>query len=404
MTDGLPIRIMDFRGTYKGGGGPDKTILLSAARHDKNRFHILVTYLRNPKDGEFQIRERALKLGLNYADVKDAKLFDPACIWKLNRMVRSNRIQILHAHDDKTLLYAWVLKKLNRRLKIIYTCHSHPVFRREDFQKKRDYLAATIRKKIRLFLMKRYHHPIIAVSMATQRYLADDGIDEVVVLYNGIDTAFWQRKSGAPVLRREFGIDDQGLLVGTVARLAPEKDIATFLRVAQKVRASMPAARFVVVGDGPGNELARSREMSDTMGMGDFVYFTGHRNDLLDVYSSLDVFLMTSVYENMPNTILEAMAMETPIVSTSVGGVPEMLEDGRHGLLCPIRDVNCLAQAVSTLLENRALGLRLSKAARERAEEVFSFTARLHKMERLYARVYCPMLPTLNSEGANIGR
>src|SRR6185369_16178643 len=103
-------RVMDLRGTYKGGGGPDKTVLNSAARDDPARVHVLVTYLRQPGDSEFQIPQMARRLGINYVDVIDGGTLDWACLRKLKELLRIHRLDVIHAHDDKTLFYAWLLK------------------------------------------------------------------------------------------------------------------------------------------------------------------------------------------------------------------------------------------------------------------------------------------------------
>ena len=99
----LPLRVMDFRGTYKGGGGPDKTILNSAALHDTARVNVLVTYIRQPGDEEFQIADMAKSLGINYLDLVDRKLLDWSCIRQVKGLIRKEKIVLLHTHDDKTL-------------------------------------------------------------------------------------------------------------------------------------------------------------------------------------------------------------------------------------------------------------------------------------------------------------
>ena len=100
-------------------------------------------------------------------------------------------------------------------------------------------------------------------------------------------------------------------------------------------------------------------------------HFTGHRNDLIDIYASLDVFLMTSVTEGMPNTLLEAMAMGLASVATKVGGIPELLPDGEGGFLAPAGDAQALAAHVIMLLQDGALRERLQQAARARIEGFF---------------------------------
>lgn len=380
-------RVMDLRGTYKGGGGPDKTVLNSAAQHDPKRVHVLVTYLRQPWDHEFQIPEMARRLGINYVDIPDGKALDWECITELRRLLKVHDLRIVHAHDDKTLFYGWLLKLLTPGLRIMYTCHSHAVHDRADFASFKKYLSFKLRQKIQIFLMQRYESPVITVSGDTKRRLVRNGLGErdVAVLHNGIDTGFWDRQSADPVLRAELGIPDDGFLVGTVARITYEKDLLTFYRVAQDVSARVPKVKFVIVGDGYGDELPRAREDVARLGLGQVVHFTGHRNDLLNVYASFDVFLMTSLTEGLPNTLLEAMVLGVPSVSTSVGGVPELLEDGYGGFLAGVGDSAELARYVIALLKDPSLRERCGRECRERIESRFAFSRRVRTMEEYYA-------------------
>lgn len=387
MNKRQPVRIMDLRGTYKGGGGPDKTVLNSAAQHDPERVNVLVTYIRQPMDHEFQIPEMARKLGINYVDVPDGSMFDLACLKKLRSILNENKLQVVHAHDDKTLLYAWLLKLMTPGLRIMYTCHSHAVYGRKTFSSCREYLQFKIRQRMQIFLMKRYLKPIITVSHDTKKRLVANGLAErdVAVLHNGIDLTGWSYEGARPVLREELGIAPDGLLVGTVARITYDKDLPTFFRVAEEVIARVPNVTFVIVGDGYGGELLRAREEVACRGLNHIVRFTGHRNDLLDVYVSFDVFLMTSLTEGMPNTLLEAMAMGVPSVSTTVGGVPELLKHGCGGFLAPVGDAQGLARHVETLLRDTELRELFCLACRERVENNFSFARRVRLMEDYYA-------------------
>ena len=385
-TQGVP-RVMDLRGTYKGGGGPDKTVLNSAAQHDPERVHVLVTYLRQPHDHEFQIPEMARRLGIEYLDLYDRSTLDWGCVRRLGEIISEHRLSVVHAHDDKTLLYAWLLKLTRPGLRILYTCHSHAVQERGDFSSLSGYLKFRARQKLQIFLMCRFLKPVLTVSNDTKSRLVQNGLTEqgVAVLHNGIDTAVWQRGGGVPVLRKELGIPEDGFLVGTVARITPEKDLDTFYEVARRVTAQNPKARFVIVGDGYGDELERARLDVARLGLAGVVHFTGHRNDLRDVYLSFDVFLMTSVTEGLPNTLLEAMALGVPSVSTDVGGIPELLKDGEGGYLAPAGAAEELARRVLELLQSAALRERCSRQCRERIENHFSFDRRVRLMEEYYA-------------------
>ncbi|MCK4827526.1 glycosyltransferase, partial [bacterium] len=183
-----PVRIMDIRGTHKGGGGPDKTVLLSAVLHDKKRVSVLVTYLRDPKDKEFQITDRARNFGIPFVEVQDRRIVDVRCVYQLHRLLRKHHIDLFHAHDEKTLLYGFFLKLINPKLKIIDTCHLLLDYEAADFPSRLRYFDYVIRKKVSVFLTKRFLKPIMAVSGACKNQLINEGLckDDIIILYNGI--------------------------------------------------------------------------------------------------------------------------------------------------------------------------------------------------------------------------
>jgi glycosyltransferase involved in cell wall biosynthesis len=383
------VRILDFRGTYKGGGGPDKTILNSAAQHDKSRVYIQVLYLRNPADKEYSIDKWAADLGANYLDVFDRKLIDRKCIAEIKKIIKEQNINLIHSHDEKTLLYGWIIKRAMPHIRIMYTCHLHSPYVRKDFDSLTSYLNFKLRRKVQVSLMKQYDKPLLAVSHHTKKCMIDDGLHEkdIEILHNGIDINAWRAELGTPVLKEELGVGPDEFLVGTVARIAQQhKDLSTFYRVAAEVSKKMPKVKFVIVGDGHGDEMAKAKRRVAELGMGRTFFFTGHRTDLLDIYTSLDVFLMTSLTEGLPNTVLEAMALQVPVVSTIVAGVPELISHGETGFLAPIRDVDGLSNHVTQLLSDSSLRHQFGQKARRRIEDSFSFADRVRKMEDYYER------------------
>ncbi|WP_319525806.1 glycosyltransferase family 4 protein [uncultured Desulfosarcina sp.] len=383
----VPVKVMDFRGTYKGGGGPDKTVLYSAFLHDKSKLDVRVVYIRDPRDKEFQIGDRARKMGLSYSEFEDRRFFDWGCIRQLAGFVRREKIRVIHSHDDKTSLYGFFVKLLVPAVQIVFTVHLHTPVQRESYPSILSYLNARFRRFTVIWLMKRYIKPVMAVSDHTRQSLADDGLplESSITLRNCIDVDSWKRDVGRPVLRSELKLEDNTFLVGTVARIAQRhKDLPTFYRVAAKVCKQLDNVRFVIVGDGYGDLLKKAQREVRKLGLDHKLHFTGHRNDLFDIYRSFDLFLMTSFTEGMPNTVLEAMAMEVPVISTRVAGVPELVEDGKTGVLCPIGDVEALSQAVVALLGNREMLESFASTGRRRIEAHFDFKKRVKALENYY--------------------
>ncbi len=380
-------RIMDFRGSYKGGGGPDKTVLNSAAQHDPDKVFVMVVYLRQPWDLEFQIPDMARRLGINYTDIPDGSRLDTACLKQLKNIIKTHNLQLIHTHDDKTLLYAWLLSLMLPGLKVMHTCHSHAIQRREDFSSLRGYVGFKLRRRLLTFLMQRYHKPIITVSDDTRQRLVASGLSrsDITVLHNGIDLSVWRPDKGQPVLKQELQVRPDEYLVGTVARITSEKDLPTFYRVVEAVATHMPNVRFAIVGDGYGDELTKAREEVARRNLSHLITFTGHRTDLPDIYASFDIFLMTSITEGMPNTLLEAMAMGIPSVSTAVGGIPELLNHDCGGFLTPAGDAPGLAGHVLNLLSDPQLRNACGEACRQQVNTHFSFSRRVQRMEEYYA-------------------
>ena len=234
--------------------------------------------------------------------------------------------------------------------------------------------------------MQRHLPPVITISENTRQRLVRGGLkkENVAVLYNGIDVDEWCRINAGPVLRKEYNLTEDALLVGTVARITYDKDLTTFYEVARRVSMEEPKAKFVIVGDGYGDELEQAKNDVVNLGLENTVIFTGHRTDLKDIYASFDLFLMTSRTEGLPNTVLEAMALEVPVVSTAVGGVPELVLPGKNGLLCPVGDVEALTNAVCSLLRQPQQRLEMARKSRKRVEDTFSFSQRVHLLEDMY--------------------
>jgi glycosyltransferase involved in cell wall biosynthesis len=173
--------------------------------------------------------------------------------------------------------------------------------------------------------------------------------------------------------------------VGAVGRLSPEKDFSTFLKIAAQVRQTMPEAHFVLVGEGPeySNLLAESRDLSLNGG----AILLGQRSDKINVYQSLDLLLLTSLREGLPNVVLEAMAMEVPVLATRVAGVGDLIVDQSNGFLFAPRDVSGMTLRTTALLADAQRRAAVARRARETVVSHFSFQDRVRRLEAVYREV-----------------
>jgi glycosyltransferase involved in cell wall biosynthesis len=187
-------------------------------------------------------------------------------------------------------------------------------------------------------------------------------------------------------VRRELGIEPDAPVIGIVCELRAQKALEVLFEAAVRVRAEFPALKVLVAGDGPAREHVEGERRR--LGLEETVLLLGIRRDVPDLLDAIDVAVLSSDYEGSPLSIMEYMAAGKPIVSTRVGGIPELVEDGREALLVEPRDPEAFAAAVTRLLRDPAEAKRLGDAARERQRRELSLDAMVRRIEGLYEELW----------------
>jgi glycosyltransferase involved in cell wall biosynthesis len=370
-----PTRILELRSVRGTGGGPEKTILLGSARTDPSRYAITVCYIRDERDRIFGIDTRAAALGLDYADVRERHSFDFSIWPKLRRLVRDKRIDIVHAHDYKTNLYALLLARAEGVVPLT-TLHGYT----GDSWKERIYYAVD-RQAIR------YFPRVIAVSgqLRDGAVQAGSAPDRVVRILNGIDDAAFVRDERREDDAREWlGVPRSALVIGAVGRLEYQKRFDLLLTAFSELRQRQPRldSRLVIAGDG--SLLEALRRQRSALHLDETCILAGHCEDVARFHHGLDIFVQSSDYEGTPNAVLEAMALETPIVATDVGGTRELVQDGTHGIIVAPGNARALTDAIESMLAAPDAMRQRAVAARRRVETVLSFRARMAAVEAVY--------------------
>jgi glycosyltransferase involved in cell wall biosynthesis len=299
--------------------------------------------------------------------------FRPEVGRAIARFAAERDIDVLHCHQYSPFVYGRIAAMWNRRLRIVYTEHG----RLSD-------APPSWKRRLVNPLLSRFDGSIVAVSHELRDYMIASRfpLERVRVIHNGIEPAVAASALDRRRARMLLGLDDRAFVVATVARLDPVKDLVTLLDAFADVRRRVPAARLVIVGDGPERQRLEARA-----GQGDLagsVQITGYRADVRALLPAADVYASSSISEGVSITILEAMATGIPIVATAVGGTPEILPDGTGGILVPSRDPARMGAAIVSLAEDDHRRGALAAAARRRLETSFT----IDRMVDDYARSY----------------
>jgi glycosyltransferase involved in cell wall biosynthesis len=330
-----------------------------------------VCYIRDVRDNAFKIHERAGRLPIDYVEVPERNSFDPSIWPALRRLVRDRQIDIVHAHEHKTDLLALLLARVENVIPIS-TAHG--------------WSGTSLRERVYYFFDRRLlpRYPIVvAVSERIRQTIISCGGDPARIrrIPNGIDHDFFRRRAGSGDLRAELGIAPDAVVVGALGRLEPVKRFDVLLEAVSLLRLPKPP---IILLAGEGSCRERLQQLAGRLGLSPRVLWLGHRDDIRQVHEVLDVYVQSSRSEGIPNAVLEAMAMETPVVATNVGGTCELIDHGVQGLLVPADNAFAMAHGLERMITDHSLRRRCTVAARARVEQELSFVARMRKVEEIY--------------------
>ena len=348
--------------------------LLGAAQADPARYHVIVCYLRDLRDDVFGIEGRAAGIGVDYTEIRERHSFDLSVWPALRRLVRERHIDIVHSHDYKTDLLAWLLHRRDG-VRVLATAHGWSGF---TVRERRLYYPGD--KRILASLPR-----VVAVSPQIREELLRYGADRdrVSLILNGIDPEeFKWDRSRVAAARASFSIQPDNVVLGSVGRLEVEKRFDILIDVFAELYVRRPELRLLVAGEG---SLRRELEsLIARRGLDSVCRLVGHVDDVVGFYHALNVFVQTSDTEGTPNAVLEAMALRTPVVATAAGGTAALMTNGVHGLMVAVGSRDSLAEALEQALNDPSAAAGRADAARVRVELELSFRARMASLEAIY--------------------
>jgi len=326
-------------------------------------------------DGE--LRRRAAE-GLELVPLAPRMEMDLHAAWKLARVVKRWRPDVIHAHDPHGIAMAALALSLGSSNRGSNGAAPALVAsRRVDFHLQNNSFSRWKHRQVDCF---------IAASEAIRHMLLHDGVpeDRTVTVHEGIDV---DHVLGAPAVdvHAAFFLPHGAPVVGNVAALVPHKGQRHLIEAAHLVVQQMPDARFVILGEGELREHLE-RQVKEYR-LEKHVLLPGFRTDVLGCMKSFDLVAMSSVTEGLGTSLLDAMAASRPIVATRAGGIPEIVEDGLNGVLVPPRDHREMARQIVRLLGDPALRKRMGEAGLARVRKDFTVERMVERTAAVYARV-----------------
>jgi len=356
-----------------GAGGAERLLTASIPYIDRNRFNYEVAFCvasQNDLVPEFKNAD----IPIFCLDLKTP--YDPRVLYRLFRLLRDRKPQILHLHLPYTGILGRVIGHLAGVKGIVYTEHSvmevyHPLTR----------------------LLNLITYPFcrvnIAVSKEVQRSIMKHRIarqTKTIVIRNGVNPDYRRINGERPDKTREaLGIPANHKVVGNVAHIRPEKGHFFLLQAAKIVLDKWPDVTFVVVGsDNTNGKTSSLKDMAKRLGIQNHVIFTGFRQDVFDIMRIFDLFVLPSLNEGLSLALLEAMSMGKPVIASHVGGIPEVIKSGLNGFLVPPKNPEALAERILELLRNEKMGKQMGQNGMQNVRDKFNIQQSVRRIEQVY--------------------
>lgn len=360
------------------GGAQDNT-LITVERLDRRKYDVTLVC---SSDGAWVRRALQIQgLHLIFVDELTRKiraLYDFVAFWRIFKIIRSGRYTIVHTHSSKPGVLGRVAARLAGVPVVVHTIHGFPFH---------DYMHPLVRGAYILIerFVSRLTDKLVTVSKLNLEKAVELKLGpraKFANVYSGIDFSKFDVQVDVSAKKQELGIMNGEKIVGMVGRFSQQKAPLDFIKAVAEVLRRRNDVRFVLVGDG---ELKQQMyELAEKLNVDSRLLFLGFREDVPELLQVLDVFVLTSLWEGLGRSLTEAMYTGRPVVATRVEGVPELVQDGKTGILVEPRNVQAIAEGIIKLLEDEHQARKLGCAARQRINEDFEADRMVRQLERLY--------------------
>jgi glycosyltransferase involved in cell wall biosynthesis len=352
------IRVAHVVGSLQYGGAENQVVQILNGLNPSRTEKYLITF-RDVETGN----SRALKPEIKHLKVKLRRWGQIGCIFRLYRLSKAVGMDVVQSHLFHPNLYVAIAARLAGVPVVVTTEHGKNLWK----------------TPIHHFIEKRIVSPLVTMRVAVSKDIRDIRVqsgdvpeDKITVITNCVETPENIRRNGP---RKKVRI-------GTVGRLVPAKAYGTLITAFKRLKEVGLSTELIFVGDG--GERSKLELMAQDLGIAEDITFTGFQADVNRFLANFDIFVLSSIREGIPVSMLEAMAMSVSVVATRVGGIPEVIEHNVDGLLVDSENTEMLSQALRRLVEDGLLRKRIGEAGRKKVTRLFSKEAICRQYENLY--------------------
>lgn len=366
-----PVRVMHLIYSLEFGGA-QKMIGYCVERINRSEFDQSVCALV----AEGPMADYCRSLGVKVYCLNKRKGFGPRAIVSLTRLLRELEIDLLHTHEDSSQLHGTLAALLAKGIRIVRTKNivlPEPEIRIYRF----------LNPILNLFTAK-----LIAVSdivKHSHRRVDPFSKHKYVTVWNAVARTEPVKEDEREKWRKKFGIEPSDRIIGFVGRLHLQKGLSYLVEAVSQICRAEPDARIMIVGEGPFGSTI-NKQVSESR-LGDRILFTGQQSNVPAMLSLMEIFILPSLWEALPLALLEAMESGRPVITTPVGGIRDVVEQGVNGILIPQENPAAIAEAVIRLLRDKALAHRIAKAGQETVRKRFSVEQQIESTESIYREV-----------------
>lgn len=365
-----PFNILYLSSFGSVGRGGQESLFHLVTNLDKTSFR---AYVNLPTEGDLARKLRLHNIEVTVLEFPKAINFkiqrNFKALYKLLKLSTEYKIDLIHTDGPRNTFYAGLVAKI-KRLPLVWHV-------RASNRDRHDRLLYYLSSKL-----------ILVANSLRSRFDWIDESHKFVTIYNGVDLSEFQGKKSVTPLRKQYGISNRSVLIAVIARVERLKGQKYLIEACGRLKAKLKDFHILLAGEIV--DLSYLRECKDRakeFAIQDRIIFAGQQNRVGQILNETDIFVLPSLFEAFPRSLIEAMGAGRPVVTTDVGGCLEAVEDFVSGFLVPPRDPKALADRIYMLAVDNELRLKVGSAARVRAEKKFSIQQNVRETQKLYREI-----------------